>query len=499
MRVIQDHRARPNGLAGGESASDESASGESASAVAERLLVSEGAQYALVEIAQQAIALLALPVLLYFLTFDEFGVVTAAVVAAQIALSFGSAGLDLSVMRLYLRWTDGESVSRVAGILALTCAWSAALAATAWFMPWPRALEPRVPLVIGCWAGLLLAIRSIPLAVLRVRGSLGGYAVVMVGGSIAQAVAEVGLVGLGFGAAGYMAGYALGAGLSTVLAIALVRDRLVAQPHEWCVPSDVRSFALNVWPSVLGNRLLLVADRIVLAGAGSLDTLGVYGAASRLTTPVKLLSGGFKLALSPALSRGEAQRVRQDLLLLRLGHFIVIGMLFVGALLALCVWFAHLTPWAERSVELQRIVGLLLLAQFLSGLAFLGQVSFYYSANPRRATVVAFVSAAALVVGLATLVRSWGGTGAAIAQVASGVCGFLAVAVLSARDPGATAPWGRLLVATSSFVPCLLSVWLLGLPGQLLVVSATLVAYGVSMLVLARRLWTGQPVARFAS
>jgi O-antigen/teichoic acid export membrane protein len=457
------------------------------SSASDRALLGEAGAYALVEVAQQALAMIALPVFFFFLTVDDFGIITEALVLSQIGLTVSTLGLDFSVMRMFFRWPEEVRGRTIAGVTLISVVWSVVLGVALHAALVSRHLGTNDywALTFGGWAGLLLGIRGVPLAIVRVTGALKIYGIFVLGGALLQVVLQIACVAAHLGPAGYMLGYAAGAGLSCTIAVVAVRREYRWDARVWRLPAETVRYTASVLPSVLFSRFIAVADRVLLARFGTQEMLGLYGAASRFTTPLKFLSGGFKLAIVPLLSReersGDTARVFE-----RMARFIVLGMLLVGTTIAIAVWCIQFTPWASASTRLQELVGLLLFAQFLSGLTFLGQVHFYYSPRPGAASLSSGLSAAVLVGGLAWLVPRQGALGAAIAAVASGLVGFLVVLVCAAVMQRHFRPWSTLLVLLATFLPCAGASWFLGRSGQLMVFALTLAAYAGSLWVMMR-------------
>jgi O-antigen/teichoic acid export membrane protein len=456
-------------------------------APAARTLVSEGARYALVDVAQQALALVSLPIFFFLLTPDDFGIITIALVLTQVSLTLSTLGLDFSVMRLYYTWPPAERGGILAGVTLFSVAWSLVLIAGAHVVLPLTAVGARAywALSAGWWAGLALGVRGVPLSVVRVQGAMRTYAVFVLGGAVVQVVLQIALVAARFGPAGYMLGYALGAAASALVALYSIRREYTWAGPFWKLPRDTVSFTARVLPSILFARAVAVSDRVVLARWSSQTTLGVYGAASRFTTPIKFLSGGFKLALAPLMSRQEHSGTL-DAEFARLSRFLVLGMLLVGALVAAGTWLVQLTPWADTSRDMQRLVGLLLVAQFLSGLMFLGQVRLYYSTRPGSASVAAGINAAVLFGGLLWLVPRMGATGAALAGVISGAAGLVAVIALAYLATGRVREWYRLVLLLGTFLPCVAGAWLPQRSGQIAIFLLSASAYAAALFISTR-------------
>jgi O-antigen/teichoic acid export membrane protein len=456
---------------------------------AQGALLTEGAGYMVVEIAQQAIALLVLPIFFFFLSVEDFGVITLSLVLTQFASTLGSMGLDFSLMRFYFKWSEADRGRIPATVLLLSVGWSLILGAGGDLLL--RSLTSTAPqhwpLALGWWSGLLLAVRGIPLSIVRVNGAVRKYAMFVLGGAVLQAAVQAGGVVAGGGPTGYMAGYAIGAAGSALLAFAAVRRDFRWAPFTWRLPADVVAYTARVLPSMMLVRLMAAADRMVLARFATIETLGIYGAASRFTVPVKFLSGGFKMALGPVLSR-EEHSGRLDETFGRLGRFIVLGMLLVGSIVAMSVWFIQFTPWGhEASVEVQRLVALLLVAQFFAGIGYLGQLRLYYSTRPSLASVAVGTNVVALVVGLIVLVPRYGAVGAAVAELLAGIVTFAVLVVTVLISVGDVRRWTAVAVPLLTFAPCMAASWLADRRQQLAVFAVTLLGYAVVLFIHARR------------
>jgi O-antigen/teichoic acid export membrane protein len=426
-------------------------------------------------------------VFFFFLTVEDFGLITGSIVLVQVGLTAGTLGADFTVLRLFYKWSEAERRRVVAGITGICVVWSIGLAIGLHAVL--SALRLSMPvywtLSFGWWAGLLLGVRGVPLSIVRVTGAVRSYGLFVLGGAVAQFVLQLAFVIAKFGPAGYMLGYAVGILLSTLLALYAVRRDYAWSPQAWRLPRNAIDFTIRVLPSVLFSRLVAVSDRTLLAWWGTQSSLGLYGAASRFTTPLKFLSGGFKMALVPALSR-EEQSGRADAIFRRMSQFLVVGMMFTGTLVALAVWFIRFTPWAAASDDLQRVVGLLLLAQFLSGLIFLGQVHFYYSPRPGLASVVSGLNAVVLLAGLAFLVPRAGADGAALAALVAGAVGFGGVLLVALWLRGRMEPWLRLSALLLTFIPCVVASWWFGRELQLVVFGISFAMYAFSLAVVMR-------------
>jgi O-antigen/teichoic acid export membrane protein len=383
-------------------------------------LLAEGVGYTGIDALQQAIALASMPVVLLLIDPAEFGAITWALVWMQLALATGALGLDFALLRQYEGIVPALRPATCARVLTLSvvlAALSAALIAAA------IAAAPAQPSTTrmvwtGAGIGLLLAVRGVPLAVLRAARDVRRYGALMLGGALLQAVGQVGGALVRPDALGYMAGYLMATAAGLIWAIAVTRrDFEWRQFGRWPDAALVR-YAVAVLPSVLFNRVIASADRLVLFYGHDLRTLGTYGLAARLSLPLKMLSGGFKTALAPALGQAERQGADVAGVVLSFGDFVTRLLLCGSSLLLLGLELLALTPWrGEIASEVGSLLAVLLVGQAAAAHAALLQTVVYYSPRPGRAGLAGGLSAAVLLAGIAGLVPRYGAMGAAFAQV----------------------------------------------------------------------------------
>lgn len=436
-----------------------------------RLLVESGG-YAAIEIAQQGIALATVAAMLSWITPEEFGRLTLAVVVGQVGTTLATLGLEFTVLRQYLAWPEHRRPGAFSAALSISTGCAAVLALAGWWGSGAIDAGLRTPVLLAWWGGLVLGIRGLPLAVSRVNGWLPRYAAVVVGGSVIQAVLQVLLVTRGRGAQGFVEGQLAGAIASTLLALAMA-SAVLGRPR---LEPGTLSYTMAILPSGLASRLILVADRLVLAQFVSLETLGAYGLASRLAMPVKMVGAMFRMALAPALSRAE---VTGDLATVfsQSTRLILAATLTMATAVALGSLLLQVSPWAEVAAAVTAVLGLLLWAQVVATVQAMANLRIYYSGTPGASAWVSGAGAAALLLGLWALAPRWGGTGAAVAELLA-AWAAMAAAVVALSRAAAPERWGAALALTSSFgLVASACLWLEPVP-LAMVVSFALVAYG---------------------
>lgn len=399
---------------------------DSAAESSKRVL-SESLAYTAIDAAQNLLALLVVPASLFWLSPADMGVVTLALVGTQIAMTVVTLGLDFGVIRFFLVWAEDDRQARAIGALWLVI--GAAVAVTIAALLIARVWLPADTgvIVAAVTAGAALGVRAIPLAVFRVTSRLGIYAWVVVIGSAMQAVLQIALLAGGFRVTGFLAAAAIaswiGAGWATLLLLG--RGSWVGR---W---PDRATATLAGWSmgGALANRAASSVDRLALSWWSTVDALGVYGAASRWALPLRMVSGGTKLAIAPALSRAERSAEAHDASR-SIAVFITLLALLSVALLgssSLLVW----TPWRSVTADFQRLLTLLLGAQLIGCLTLIAQVLLYYVGSSGQSTTLALVSAVSGIIALLWLVPHYGTTGAATAQLLSSLLTLLAFAWLA--------------------------------------------------------------------
>jgi O-antigen/teichoic acid export membrane protein len=441
----------------------------------DRTLFADGAVYAGVEVIQQTLGFISLPIFLFYLSTADFGAVTWGITASNLTTAIATLGLEFSVLRLYWKWAADDRERIAARACAVSLVWSlmsgAAMTAGVWVL---APIWLRAPLIWAIWAGAALGVRSIALSVFRVRGPLARYAPIVIAGSLLPVVAGFALVVAGWKATGYLAGYAVGA---IVTALVAMRDLRPWSGGGFALPAELVTYTIHTFPANFINRTIAIADRLVLGTFGSIDALGLYGAAARLTTPVRFMSSIFRMALAPSLSKTEAHGDVAGTVG-RLALTITALMLLVGTLVAIAGWFLRFTPWVASESTLQRLVMVLLMTEFLSALSSLGLLHLYYSDTPRRASIAAAVGGALVIALLLALIPRYGIFGAAGARLSAAAGGLIAVYLLAGRT-AAIRHRTQLLPMLVSFVPLVVATYLLGAGAQLAVFGAMAALYAV--------------------
>lgn len=395
-----------------------------------RPLLTESAMYAGFEAAQNGLALLTVGVLLNRLGPYEFGQVTMAIVASQIATALSTFGAEFTLLRKYLQWSESDRRAAAAWIVGFAVVWSLVLGGVGWGVEAATGFPDGRIALLGWWSGLALGIRGVPLSLARVQGRLRLYGAAVVGGSALQSALQIGLVMAGGAATGFVAGQLAGAIGSAVLVVAATAgDWWTPRPK---LPRDAFTYTVSILPANLANRILAVADRALLAQFVSLEALGAYGLAARLAMPVKLVVNSLRMAVSPALTRAEKAGHLDDVFV-RTARLSMHATVVAGAAIALAAHALYVTAWAPHAPEVVAVLALLLWAQVIAAGQSTVMLRVYYSSAPGRSAIATVTAALVLIGLLALLAPRFGGRGAALAEVTAGAVGA-ALAWWACRD-----------------------------------------------------------------
>jgi O-antigen/teichoic acid export membrane protein len=417
-------------------------------------VISESLAYTAIDAAQNLLALFVVPASLFWLTPSDMGVVTLALVGTQVTMTLVTLGLDFGVLRFFFVWPEHERRARVTGALYLVSAVALALTVAAVLAAAASPSATSLAVAAAVAAGTGLGLRSIPLAVFRVTSRLSLYAWIVVASSALQAVLQLGSLAMGGGVLGFLASAAVASWAGALWSgVALLGRRPAAGRWPDGPTSRLAGWSLS---GALANRATASLDRLALSFWSTVDALGVYGTAWRWSLPLRMISGGTKLAIAPALSRSGTTPTAEATA--SLGAFMTLLALLAVMLLGTSS-ILLLTPWRTVIDDFQRLLTLLLAAQLISCLILIGQVLLYYLGSSARSTSLAFVSAVTGIAGLAWLVPRYGTTGAAVAQLASSLVTLFVFGRFAGRAQWAAMRADRPLIVLAGV---LLTPWLAG-------------------------------------
>lgn len=387
-------------------------------------LASEAVIYTAIDAGQNFLAFLVVPASMFWLSPADMGVVTLSILGAQLVMAVAVLGLDVTLVRYYYTWATAARDAHVRGIFRIVSAWSLFLTVVAAGVLATASVNGAVIWFATIAAGTGLAVRQIPLSVLRVTSGLRPYAALAIGGSFLQAACQILALARGWGVAGFLCSVSVAA-WATALAGSYTLARSQAHARGNLALPDAGTQRFAAWSLLSAvSRALAGVDRLAVYAWASMDTLGVYGTAARWALPLRMLSGGTGLALAPALSRGEATATGAVV------SPLVVLLALLAAAIQLSSWALLFTPWHSLLSELQRVLALLVVAQLVGSLCLIGQTFLYYFDRASHSSALSASTVILTALGLVILVPRYGAIGAAIVQFAANLTVFIMLLII---------------------------------------------------------------------
>lgn len=423
-----------------------------------RRLVRNTAGYSFSTLAGPLFTLLLTPVYTRLLTAADYGTVDTLTMLGTVLFLIGTLGIAPALTALYYAPEHSAEQPRLlASALWAAVGWSGAVAAAAILLAEPiarlaLAREDVTGLVRLAAAGLPFGVISaVQTAALRLRFAVWRGNVLALGTLLASVGANVLLVlVLRWGSTGVIAALTTTNVVSALIGLALAPEGLRARPRPDLMAALVRG-GLPLLPAGLASWALLYADRLFLVRAVSLDQIGIYAIAVKLSSLLGVLIEPFKSAWSPiSLSIGE-QPEAPALYARVLTYFCAAacGLALAVSLFAHEVLLVFTTPAYLGAAD---YVWLLALSPVASGVATVVSVGLYLS---RRLGPIGWGAAAAAAVNLLLnllLIPRYGVTGAALATALGYSATPLVVAIFAQRTRWLPFRWRDVAVVTAVYL-----------------------------------------------
>ncbi|HPE60388.1 MAG: lipopolysaccharide biosynthesis protein [Thiothrix sp.] len=406
--------------------------------------------------------------------------------------------INQSLLRYLPRFADREAafLSTVmavyggVGAVALLVALVAALLA----LVYPAALLVSLAaLLLLTWAAFELGLQ-----LQNSRFQPGSYSFMSVLKALTALAAGVGLVWLGFGAAGILGGLILG----NFLPLWLFNRRQLRQFDRRLVEYEMLGhlwrYGLPLSASVLMSEVIYSSDRLLLAWLQGKAAAGQYAVACDLPAfTLNMLMMGINLAAYPALVQALEQGDRQQLRGCRLQHFRLLFAVALPASAGLILVAPNLVT-LMIGVEFQPAVRALLpviaVAVLFSGLkAYYFDLAFQLGEHPRGQLQILMLAAGLNLILNLVLIPLWSMQGAALATLITFMAALLLSAVRGRHHFPLVFPLadlGKMILAVGVMVAVLLPLYdIRGAGWLLLQVLGGTVVYGLVLLLLSGRTW----------
>jgi O-antigen/teichoic acid export membrane protein len=276
-----------------------------------RRLIGRGSVYTLGFAAQALGFLLVVPVITRRLGPDGFGTVAVALVVEQILVVVAGLGLPGAVTRFYFDEADGSRKARAltttTGLAAVLVVAAAELTGPLWARVF-SSIGYGASLRIAVWTALPAAFVSATQAVLRASDRAGAFAVVT--GIITIGGQGAGLVVCSVwstGPVGYLAGWAGGYVVASVVGAVLVAPRLRGSVQPRLLRSGL-ALALPLVPHSLALYVMTAGDRIVVEHFSGLAAVGRYQVAYAIGSLGMVAVSALNNAWAPAVLGSHPDR-----------------------------------------------------------------------------------------------------------------------------------------------------------------------------------------------
>ncbi len=273
-------------------------------------MLSRGSIYSIVTVVQAASVLLAIPLLTRLLDADEYGMLTAVLVAQAVLTHLAGFGMPSAVTRAYFHESGPDGARALIGAAAAV-AFAVAVVAIATGPLWSQVFgtldfgpELALAVVSAALSATLVSAQMVLQAEGRAREFVTGAALAIAGGQLSGIAA----VALGYGPTGYMAGLSLGflAGLLYAWPTAGFRLRPLraAATRRPLVTTALRVGLPTIWVG-LSLYLLSAADRVVVERIEGAAAAGNYYIAYAAGSLAIFLVAAINGAWSPAIFGAE--------------------------------------------------------------------------------------------------------------------------------------------------------------------------------------------------
>lgn len=262
--------------------------------------------YGLAEGISNLTGLLLLPALARRFSPNEYGTLDIAVLVIVLVSTVARLALPQAVVRYHAeRKRNGDLEQFLSSLLVAVSVIGLALVLTAIFAAdavsrWLFAdAELGVLIRLGVGSGVVTALSSVPSAALRMDRRVGHFNTGMLSySSVYVGLALYLVFGTSMGIAGVLVASTSAAGLQLVLTVWWIRGSLTPR-LSWATLKRSLRYSLPILPGDAVTWTDRQVDRLLLLTFVGLAEVGVFGAAMRLASPLRLLGLTFRLAWVP--------------------------------------------------------------------------------------------------------------------------------------------------------------------------------------------------------
>lgn len=422
-------------------------------------LIRQGGVYALGNLGLKASGLLLAFIYLNpaYLSVEAFGYFSLLIVTSQLGIYAAGLGIGQGL----LKFMTDPNYRSIQSALPFTAVVSSAIAAAIilvilWLLaPVLAGLLLDTPERAGLLRLLaayvaLKVVGNIPLMVLRVREQAAWYVAALLAEMLVLLAAAYYLVvALGMGLTGFMLAYAISAGVSTAVRIAVVLVREAWQ-FEWRLVHRLIKFGVPLILASLASWFLNAGDRYLLKWLADAETVGLYEWAARIAGLLNMLFvQSFNLAFSViGLKMLGGAEAGGGIHRRSFRHFVIWTGWTVLGLSFLTYDLTLLLPADAAYLRADDLVLLLALGFMAYGIYYI-VVNVVYASGRTEAIGVNMLAASILNVLLnVLLIPIWGAFGAALTTFASYVALAYGAAYFARKHVDIRFPWKVLIIVT---------------------------------------------------
>lgn len=401
-------------------------------------LLRSAAVYGASNLLQRVIPLLLLPVLSFYLTTADVGMIAVFTAAVGVATPLVSLNVAYAVRRRYFDPDRERLAAYLANVLGVLAAGTAIVLAAV--LALGGTLSRLAGLPVGWLAGAVLLaglqeFLMVPLTLWQVELQPARYARVQVAKSaVLAAVTALLVIALTMGWRGATWAMLLTAGLfALVVGVPALAPRLDWRWDREGLRHAVR-YGGGLIPHTLGTMGIRSVDRFLIAYYASASENGLYWVGTQIAMAVSLVADGFNRAWSPWLYAGLAENQPSiDRRIVRLAYLYFGGIALAGLVIWLVAPLAIRLLLAAEFHAAGRYVGWVVLGLVFNGMYLVIAGVVFYAGRTLVVSAITVGTAVASVLLMFVLVPRQGAMGAAQAGAAAFFLKFLLTWLAAAR------------------------------------------------------------------
>lgn len=403
-------------------------------------IVRGSTNYGLGGMLPQVISFLLVPVYTRFLTPGDYGVADVVGALGAVLVVLFRFGITGAVIRFFFDHREGGALSRYISTVAwFLVAWTASAAALL-TLAGPFVFEHIAPGVaflpfglLGVWTAALGVLPDLQRRLLQaMERSKDHLWLTLLEFLITVSFTLIFVVGMKLGVLGVLAAPFVASVVMTAVSVGFLR-RYWRRVVDRAMLSESFRYGAPMLPHHLSTWVMGLANRLFLNGLTTTEAVGLFGIASRFSSPLNVILSALSAAWVPAyfaLRKEGTEHGREES-----GRLVEqLAVVIVAGSLGLALFGRDLIPLLTPAIyhEARGLVPVLALSGLLRGFYLLVVAEIFFSKRTWWVTFSTAVGAAVNVGGNLLLVPLWGALGSAWTMVASNALVLAIVTVASA-------------------------------------------------------------------